>query len=69
MPRPPQPPIHLRSARMLDVVAGEIVEPGDLLIEGERIVAVAPTSVPSDAIMRLDLLPDTVEVDDSADEG
>ncbi len=26
-------------------------------------------SVPSDAIMRLDLLPDTVEVDDSADEG
>jgi len=52
MPRPrtPQPPIHLVSARMLDVVAGELVEPGDLLVDGDRIVAVAPTSVPADAI-------------------
>ena len=34
-PRTPQPPIHLRSARMLDVDKGELVEPGDLLIDGE----------------------------------
>jgi imidazolonepropionase-like amidohydrolase len=50
MPRPPAPPVHLRSARMLDVVAGAIVEPGDLLVEGDRITAVAPTSVPDDAV-------------------
>src|SRR4051812_7141829 len=51
MPRPraPQPPIHLVSARMLDVEKGELVEPGDLLIEGDRITAVAPNTVPADA--------------------
>lgn len=49
MPRPPQPPVHLRSARMLDVDTGELVAPGDLLVDGGRIVAVAPTSVPDDA--------------------
>jgi len=32
---------------MLDVTKGEIVEPGDLLIDGDRIVEVAPTSVTS----------------------
>ena len=37
-PPTPQPPIHLRSARMLDVDKGELVEPGDLLVDGERIV-------------------------------
>ena len=47
--RTPKPPIHLRSARMVDVTKGEIVEPGDLLIDAERIVEVAPTSVPDDA--------------------
>jgi imidazolonepropionase-like amidohydrolase len=51
MPRPrsPERPIHLRSARMLDVTSGELVEPGDLLVLGERIVEVSPTSVPDDA--------------------
>jgi imidazolonepropionase-like amidohydrolase len=44
--REPRPPIHLRSARMLDVDKGEIVEPGSLLIEGERIAEVSPTAVP-----------------------
>jgi imidazolonepropionase-like amidohydrolase len=34
---------------MLDVVSGEVVTPGDLLIEGDRIVEVAPTSVAPDA--------------------
>jgi imidazolonepropionase-like amidohydrolase len=50
MPRPPAPPVHLRAARMLDVDAGGYVAPGDLLVEGDRIVEVAPTSVPSDAV-------------------
>ncbi|MGW2520649.1 amidohydrolase family protein [Streptomyces sp. NPDC001617] len=56
MPRPrqPQPPIHLRAARMLDIDKGELVEPGDLLVEGEHIKAVAPAAVPSDAVV-LDL--------------
>ena len=52
MPRPrtPRPPIHLRSARLLDVTAGTLVEPGSLLVDGEHIVDVAPTSVPDDAV-------------------
>ncbi|NEB02785.1 amidohydrolase family protein [Streptomyces sp. SID13726] len=53
MPRPraPQPPVHLRAARMLDVTKGELVEPGDLLIQDEHIVEVAPASVPADAVV------------------
>ncbi len=49
--RAPQPPTLLRSERMLDVDSGEIVKPGELLIDGERIVDVAPASVPSDAVV------------------
>src|SRR5258708_37105480 len=48
--RSPQPPIHLVSARMLDVGKGELVAPGDLLIAGGRLVDVAPGSVPTDAV-------------------
>jgi imidazolonepropionase-like amidohydrolase len=51
--RTPPPPVHLVGARMLDVVSGELIEPGDLLVEGDRIVAVAPASIP----------PGTVEID------
>ncbi|MFD3926950.1 amidohydrolase family protein [Streptomyces sp. NPDC058614] len=53
MPRPrvPQPPVRLLSARMLDVTKGELVEPGDLLIEGEHIIEVAPVSVPADTVV------------------
>lgn len=52
MARPVQPesPVHLRSARMLDVAAGAILEPGSLLIDGDRIVEVAPASVPQGAV-------------------
>jgi imidazolonepropionase-like amidohydrolase len=51
MPRPrtPPPPVHLRSARLLDVDKGELVEPGDLLVEDGRIVAVGPSAVPESA--------------------
>jgi len=66
-PRPPERPIHLRSARMLDVDKGELVEPGDLLIDGERIVEVAPTSVPDDAVVvdvgDLTLLPGLMDME------
>ncbi|MGW3285863.1 amidohydrolase family protein [Streptomyces sp. NPDC001002] len=50
MPRPrtPKPPVRLRAARMLDIDKGELVEPGDLLIDGERIVELAPAAVPAD---------------------
>jgi imidazolonepropionase-like amidohydrolase len=49
-PRPPQSPIHLVSARMLDIESGQLVKPGDLLIEGDRIVGVSPATVPADAL-------------------
>jgi imidazolonepropionase-like amidohydrolase len=49
-PRTPQPPTHLVSARMLDVVSGQLVEPGNLLVEGDRITGVSPASVPHDAV-------------------
>jgi imidazolonepropionase-like amidohydrolase len=47
----PQTPKHycVRSARMLDVVKGELLAPGSLLIRGDRIVEVGPSSVPQDA--------------------
>jgi imidazolonepropionase-like amidohydrolase len=34
---------------MLDVGGGTLLEPGDLLIDGDRIVGVSPSSVPADA--------------------
>ncbi len=43
--------VHLRSARMLDVLRGELVEPGSLQVEGERIAEVAPATVPSEAVV------------------
>lgn len=66
-PRTPQPPVHLRCARLLDVDKGELVEPGELLIEGDRIVEVAPTSVPGDAVVvdlgDLTLLPGLMDME------
>jgi imidazolonepropionase-like amidohydrolase len=35
---------------MLDVAKGELIAPGDLLIEGSRVVEVAPGSAPRDAV-------------------
>lgn len=52
--RTAESPVHLRSARMVDVVSGNLVEPGDVLIEGERIVAIAPRAVPAD-VTEIDL--------------
>jgi imidazolonepropionase-like amidohydrolase len=41
-PAPPSRPIVLHAARMLDVSAGQIVSPGEVLVVGERIVAAGP---------------------------
>ena len=47
MPRPkPRPPLVVRAARLLDVDAGAYVEPGVLLVEGERIATVGDAAVP-----------------------
>ncbi|HKA85104.1 MAG TPA: amidohydrolase family protein [Acidimicrobiales bacterium] len=66
-PRTPQPPVHLRSARMLDVDKGELIEPGGLLVEGERITAVAPSAVPDGTVVvdlgDLTLLPGLMDME------
>src|SRR5580698_4848608 len=59
--------IHLRSAQMLDVDKGELVTPGNLLIEGDRIAEVGPKSVPADAkeidVGDLTLLPGLMDME------
>lgn len=54
MPPDAIPLTHVRAAALLDVDSGELIEPGGLLVEGDRIVDVAPSSVPSEAVV-LDL--------------
>jgi imidazolonepropionase-like amidohydrolase len=65
--RIPLEPIHLRSARVLDVDKGTYVEPGAVLVQEGRIVDVAPSSVPSDAITldlgELTLLPGLMDME------
>lgn len=65
--KPPPAPVLLRAARLLDVDKGELIEPGELLVEGERIVDVAPTSVPADAVVvelgDLTLLPGLMDME------
>ena len=50
-PRTPAPPVLLRAARLLDVVAGEYRTPGDVLLQDDRIVAVQPREAPEDAVV------------------
>ena len=52
--RTPQPPTLLRSAGLLEVETGRLEAPGEVLVDGERIVDVSPTSVPPEAV-QLDL--------------
>ena len=50
MPKPPKepgPPVLLRASRLLDVVTGEYVEPGAVLVQDDRILDVSPASVPA----------------------
>ena len=66
-PRTPPRPVHLRAARLLDVERGEYLQPGEVLIEGDRIVEVAPKSVPDDAVVvdlgELTLLPGLMDME------
>ncbi len=43
--------IRLRSARLLDIVKGELLEPGDVLVVGERIKEINPTTVPGGTLV------------------
>jgi imidazolonepropionase-like amidohydrolase len=47
--RTPQPPTLVRAAALLDVDTGKLVTPGEVLVENERIVDLAPSSIPNDA--------------------
>jgi imidazolonepropionase-like amidohydrolase len=48
-PRPADHPVVLRADRLLDVDARALVEPGVLVVEGDRIRDVSPGSLPDDA--------------------
>jgi imidazolonepropionase-like amidohydrolase len=65
--RTPDRPILLRAARLLDIDKGEHLVPGELLVEGERIVEVAPTKVPDDVTVielgDLTLLPGLMDME------
>ncbi len=66
-PRTPPHPTLLRAARLLDVDKGEYLEPGTLLVSGERIEEVSPTAVPDDAqvvdLPGLTLLPGLMDME------
>ena len=53
MPRSTEParPIVLHAARLLDVVSGELREPGVIVVEGNRIAAIGPDQLPEDAVV------------------
>jgi imidazolonepropionase-like amidohydrolase len=65
--RTPERPILLRGARLLDLDKGEYLEPGSLLVDGERIVEVAPTNVVEDVTVidleGLTLLPGLMDME------
>jgi imidazolonepropionase-like amidohydrolase len=69
MPRSriPAVPTLVRAARLLDVDKGEYVEPGVLVVEGERIVDVNPRTAPDDATVvdlgDLTLLPGLMDME------
>lgn len=49
----PAPPLLLRAARLLDIDKGELVEPGELLVVGERIAEVGrPARLPEGTLVR-----------------
>ncbi|MCX4704233.1 amidohydrolase family protein [Streptomyces sp. NBC_01352] len=51
-PRTPSPPVLLRAARLLDMEKGEYVTGGSVLVEGERITAIGPDSLPENPVVR-----------------
>lgn len=53
-PRLPEHAVHLRADRMVDVASGSLVQPGSVLVQGERILDISPTSLP-DGTVEVDL--------------
>lgn len=49
--RTPTPPVLLRAARLLDIDKGGYVTPGEVLVEGEHITAIAPGSLPEGTVV------------------
>lgn len=49
-PRLPEHPVHLRAARMVDIDSGALVEPGSVLVQGERIAAISPAELPEGTV-------------------
>ncbi|MEU3781931.1 amidohydrolase family protein [Streptomyces sp900129855] len=47
----PRPPVLLRAARLLDVEKGEIAEPGEVLVVGERIAEIRPARLPEGTVV------------------
>src|SRR6185503_12692541 len=66
-PQEPGPPVLLRASRLLDVVTGEYVEPGVVLVQDGRILDVSPASVPPEATVvelgDLTLLPGLMDME------
>jgi imidazolonepropionase-like amidohydrolase len=52
---PPAPPIVLHAARLLDVAGGKIITPGEVLIQGERIVDAGMSVEHPPGAQRIDL--------------
>ena len=46
--------VRVRSARLLDISKGELLEPGDILVSGDRIAELQPSTVP-DGTVTVDL--------------
>jgi imidazolonepropionase-like amidohydrolase len=59
--------VRLLAARMLDIDAGELIEPADLLIQNDHIVDFAPRSAPDDTVVidlgDLTLLPGLMDME------
>jgi imidazolonepropionase-like amidohydrolase len=66
-PPTPGPPIILRAQRLLDVITGEYVEPGIVLVEDGRIAAVGSAAMPPAAVVidlgDLTLLPGLMDME------
>ena len=48
-PKPPSEPVVLKAERMVDVVERVLVEPGVVVVEGDRIRDVGPERIPDGA--------------------
>jgi imidazolonepropionase-like amidohydrolase len=51
-PKEPPRPVLLRAARLLDIDKGELVEPGEILVVGERIAELRPARLPDGTEIR-----------------